>query len=508
MKRALISVYKKDGIIELAKFLVDNGFEIVSTGGTSSYLAGNGIAVTEIEKITSFPEILDGRVKTLHPHIFAGILYDRENSHHQKIMSDMNLSGIDVVVVNLYPFEETIQKEGCTLAEAIEKIDIGGISLIRASAKNFKSVNILVEPKQYQEFINVYTRFQGNLPDEYKLGLAYEAFRRATAYDNAITEYFKYLSGDNEYPDFISLDNLTHLRYGENPHQKGFLVNKNFDKLFRVLHGKELSYNNLLDVNAACQLITEFNDDLKACAIIKHGNPCGVALSDGLRDAYLKAYSSDPVSAFGGIVIFNSRLDFETAVEVDRIFTEIIMAPEFDDETLNLLFKKKNRRIIQYDKNIELTFELRKVAGGYLLQDSDKLNSTRKNLKCVTTKVPSDKEIFDLLFAEKVAKHTKSNAVVFVKDGATLGIGGGQPSRVDSTRIAIMKAKQFGKELNGSVVASDAFFPFPDGVIELAKVGASCVVQPGGSVRDDEVIKAADENGLAMVFSGIRHFKH
>ncbi|MGB9696882.1 MAG: bifunctional phosphoribosylaminoimidazolecarboxamide formyltransferase/IMP cyclohydrolase [Ignavibacteria bacterium] len=507
MKRALISVYKKDGIVELSKFLVDNGFEIISTGGTYSYLIANGIAVTEIEKITSFPEILDGRVKTLHPHIFAGILYDRENSAHQEFMGNMNLSGIDVVVVNLYPFEETVKQEGCTLAEAIEKIDIGGISLIRAAAKNFKSVSILVEPKQYQEFINVYTKFQSNLPDEYKLRLAYEAFLRATVYDSAITEYFKHLLSDSEYPDFVSLDNLMPLRYGENPHQKGFLVKQDFDKLFKVLHGKELSYNNLLDINAALQLIAEFNNELKACAIIKHGNPCGVALSNVLRDAYLNAYSSDPVSAFGGIVIFNRRLDFETAAEVDRIFTEIIMAPEFDKEALNLLFNKKNRRIIQY-KNIESTFELRKVAGGYLLQDTDKLNSSERNLKCVTTKVPSDKEILDLLFAEKVAKHTKSNAVVFVKDGATLGIGGGQPSRVDSTRIAIMKAKQFGKNLDGSAVASDAFFPFPDGVVELAKAGASCVIQPGGSIRDDEVIKAADENGLAMVFSGIRHFKH
>lgn len=507
MKRALISVYKKDGIVELAKFLVDNEFEIVSTGGTRSYLVANGIAVTEIEKLTFFPEILDGRVKTLHPHIFAGILYDRENSVHQKIMSDMNLSGIDLVVVNLYPFEETVKQEGCTLADAIEKIDIGGISLIRAAAKNFKSVNILVEPRQYKEFINIYTRFQGDLPDEYKLRLAYEAFVRATAYDSAITEYFKHLLNESEYPDFVSLENLMLLRYGENPHQKGFLVKQNFDEIFKVLHGKELSYNNLLDINAAVQLISEFNNELKACAIIKHGNPCGVALSNELRDAYLKAYSSDPVSAFGGIVIFNCKLDFETATEVDRIFTEIILAPEFDDETLDLLFKKKNRRIIQY-KNIESTFELRKITGGYLLQDTDKLNSTKETLKCVTTKAPSDEQIFDLLFAEKVAKHTKSNAVVFVKNGTTLGIGGGQPSRVDSTRIAIMKAKQFEKNLNGSVVASDAFFPFPDGVIELAKAGASCVIQPGGSVRDDEVIKAANENGLAMVFSGIRHFKH
>ena len=507
MKRALISVYKKDGIIELAKFLVDNGFEIISTGGTSSYLIANNIPVTEIEKITSFPEILDGRVKTLHPYIFAAILYDRENSHHQKIMTEMNLSGIDVVVVNLYPFEETIQQEGCTLVDAIEKIDIGGISLIRAAAKNFKSVSIIVEPKQYQEFINIYTRFQGNLPDEFRLRLAYEAFFKATAYDSAITEYFKNLLSESEYPDFINLENLFTLRYGENPHQKGFLVKKDFDEVFKVLHGKELSYNNLLDINAAYQLINEFSNEYKVCAIIKHGNPCGVALSSVLHDAYLNAYNTDPVSAFGGIVIFNSKLDFETAEEVDKIFTEIIMAPDFDEETLNLLFKKKNRRIIQY-KNYQSTFDLRKITGGYLLQDTDTLNSTKENLKCVTIRVPTDKEVFDLLFAEKVAKHTKSNAVVFVKDGATLGIGGGQPSRVDSTRIAIMKAKQFEKDLNGSVVASDAFFPFPDGVIELAKAGANCVIQPGGSVRDDEVIKAADNYGLAMVFSGIRHFKH
>lgn len=507
MKRALISVYKKDGIIELANFLVSNGFEIVSTGGTYSYLLSSGVTVTELEKITFFPEILDGRVKTLHPHVFAGILYDRENPAHQKVMNDMNLSGIDVVVVNLYPFEETVKQEGCTLADAIEKIDIGGISLIRAAAKNFKSVSVLVDPQQYKDFINVYTRFQGELTDEYKLSLAYEAFFRATAYDSAITEYFKHLSGNEQYPDFINLSNHLPLRYGENPHQKGFLIKENFDEIFKVLHGKELSYNNLLDINAAHQLISEFDRSSKACAIIKHGNPCGVALSDVLRDAYLKAYNTDPVSAFGGIVIVNDRLDFETAEEVDKIFTEIVMAPDFDEEALNLLFKKKNRRIIQY-KYVGSTFELRKVTGGYLLQDTDVLNSTKDNLKCVTNKYPSDEQILDLLFAEKVAKHTKSNAVVFVKDRTTLGIGGGQPSRVDSTRIAIMKASQFEKDLNGSIVASDAFFPFPDGVIELAKAGASCVIQPGGSVRDDEVIKAANDNGLAMVFSGIRHFKH
>jgi phosphoribosylaminoimidazolecarboxamide formyltransferase/IMP cyclohydrolase len=495
-KTALISVYYKDGLLRFAKELIDRNFKIISTGGTSKYLLENNIPVTTVESITSFPEVLDGRVKTLHPAVFSGILAQKDNPKHIEQINEHNLKLIDLVVVTLYPFKETISKPDVKLEDAIEQIDIGGVSLIRAAAKNYSSVSVLVSQIQYDEYLNEFDKNNGNVSSEFSLNLAFEAFNLISKYDTDIKNYFKAL---------VKSDNV--LRYGENPHQKADFEKTNFDEIFEILHGKVLSYNNLLDVDAAHSLINEFKDNEPTTAIIKHGNPCGVATGKLLKESYLKAFESDTVSPFGGIVIFNKPLDLETALEVDKIFTEIILAPEFGDGVLDLLMKKKNRRLIKF-KFYSEDKESRSVSGGILHQERDNLVFVKDELKCVTKIQPKDNQIADMEFAYKIVKHTKSNAVVFIKDLQTLGIGGGQPSRIDSTKIAVLKAKQFNLDLKGTVVASDAFFPFADGLIETANAGAVCVIQPGGSVKDDEVIKAADEKGLCMVFTGYRHFRH
>lgn len=501
-KKALISVYNKEGILEFSKELIEKGFEIISTGGTYKYLIENKINAKKVEDITAFPEILGGRVKTLHPAIFAGILADKNNPSHRKDLEVHELFNISLIAVNLYPFKETISKKGVSLEEAIEQIDIGGVSLIRAAAKNFKSVNVLVSPSQYEEYLLKYDNFS----EEDSFKLARKAFEYIAEYDINIRDYFNRKENSGE-PLNINISESMHLRYGENPHQAARLYKTDFDEIFQILHGKEVSYNNMLDIDSAMGLMLDFIEDKPTCAIIKHGNPCGVATRDNLSDAYLRAYETDKDSAFGGIIIFNGRLDFKTSQEVDKLFSEIIIAPDFDEDALNFLRHKKNRRLIKC-KFQKVQSELRKISGGYLWQEKDDLIYIDDELKVVTQKKPDDEMLRDARFAYKIVKAVKSNAVVFVKDNATAGIGGGQPSRVDSTKIAVQKAQNAKIDLKGTVAASDAYFPFSDGFLQIAKAGAECVIQPGGSVRDNEVIEAANENGIAMIFTGYRHFKH
>jgi phosphoribosylaminoimidazolecarboxamide formyltransferase/IMP cyclohydrolase len=517
-KRALISVYDKTGVVEFAKQLTELAFEIISTSGTAKLLQENNIPIIRIEEITSQPEILGGRVKTLHPIIFGGILADRKNSDHVSQLEHSKIDFVDLVVVNLYPFEETVSRQSCSLEEAIEQIDIGGVSLIRAAAKNFNHVSVLVKPEQYGKYLEAQAK-DLRLQD-LQLRLAREAFQYITEYDLCISDYFQKLCNDKTLPNSLTLNypQSRELRYGENPHQKAklYLTRKNsFSDVFETLHGKELSYNNLLDIDAAFGIISEFEDT--TCAIVKHTNPCGVASSVSLTEAYVKALATDSVSAFGGIVIVNQKLDLTTALEMDKLFIEIIIAPDFDDAALELLKKKKNRRLVRYRtasaevspyRHTQRSNGFRSIVGGMLAQETDETLIEEGTIKCVTNRQPNDSEYRDLLFSMKVAKHTKSNAVVYVKNLQTLGIGGGQPSRVDSSNLAVEKAKRFGLDLNGSAAASDAFFPFADGVIAAAKAGATSVIQPGGSVRDEEVIAAANEYGLAMLFTGIRHFRH
>ncbi len=495
-KTALISVYYKEGLLAFAKELVDRNFEIVSTGGTFKFLRENSIPVTSVESVTGFPEVLNGRVKTLHPAVFSGILADKNIPEHTAQMNEHSLKFFDLVVVTLYPFAETIAKPGIKLEDAVEQIDIGGVSLIRAAAKNFNSVSVLVKQEQYDSYLNEFDSAQGNISYAFSMKLAAEAFRLISKYDEDIKNYFRNLTEKD-----------TGLRYGENPHQNAYFEKTNFDDVFEVLHGKELSYNNLLDVDAAYSLINEFRNCGPTSAIVKHGNPCGVATGKTIKESYLKAFESDTVSPFGGIMIFNKTLDMDTALEADKIFSEIILAPDFGDGVLDLLMKKKNRRLIEFNFHA-FNGETRSVAGGFLHQEKDNVVFDKDKLVCVTRKQPDEAQLLDMEFACKLVKHTKSNAVVFVKNLQSLGIGGGQPSRIDSTKIAVSKAGQFGLSLKGSVAASDAFFPFADGLIATAEAGAVAVIQPGGSVRDDEVIKAADEKDLCMVFTGFRHFRH
>ncbi len=508
MKSALISVYDKTGIVDFAEELLKNDFEIVSTSGTAALLKKNGIKIRTIEELTNSPEVLNGRVKTLHPLVFAGILADKNNPEHLKQVDESGFQLFDLVIVSLYPFSDTIKKEGCTIPEAIEQIDIGGVSLIRAAAKNFGSVSVLVNPGQYKCYIDNIN----NISYDFNLKLASEAFQYIAGYDRDIAEYFNKISGDGKSKEELNLHYIggQSLRYGENPHQKAKLfvsADNGFFDIFEKLHGKELSYINILDIDASFNLINEFDEP--SCVIIKHTNPSGAASGENIFDAYVKAFACDTVSPFGGIVTVNRVLDIKTASEIDKIFTEIIIAPEFDADAFEFLVKKKNRRLIKYKaEDLSKQANLKSIAGGLLVQDNDTIVVNESEMKCVTERKPGVDEVRDMMFAMKIAKHTKSNSVVYAKNLQTAGIGGGQPSRVDSSRIAVEKAKRFGMDLNGSAVASDAFFPFADGLIEAAKAGAKSVIEPGGSVNDAEVIKAADENGLAMLFTGIRHFRH
>jgi len=508
IKNAVVSVSDKTGIVEFCKELKNLNIKIYSTGGTLKFLQEHNIDVVSITEITNFPEILDGRVKTLHPNIHAGILAELDKENHLVQLSEHNISSIDMVVVNLYPFEKKL-KENCSFEEMIENIDIGGPTMLRSAAKNYKWTLPVVNPNNYNEIIEQLKTNDCKIPLDYRLKLATEVFNYTAYYDSIISKYLNQQI-KNEYPEILTLTykKANNLRYGENPHQSAALYGDSLN-IFEKIHGKELSYNNILDINSALQLIIEFDEP--TCAIIKHTNPCGVATAENLVEAYQKAFNTDTVSPFGGIIVFNRKIDKNTAEIVHDLFTELIIAPNFEEDAFNLLTKKKDRRLIKINLNeikSNLSYDIRSVLGGILIQRSDKDLIDDNQLKVVTQRIPNPVELRSLMFAWKVCKHVKSNAIVYASEHQTLGIGAGQMSRVDSSRIAVEKAKFMGLNLNGSVVASDAFFPFPDGLIEANEAGATAVIQPGGSIRDNEVIEEANKRNMAMIFTGIRHFRH
>jgi phosphoribosylaminoimidazolecarboxamide formyltransferase/IMP cyclohydrolase len=504
MKRALLSVSDKSGIVELARGLVDLGYELVSSGGTAGALQEAGIPVTKVSDVTGAPEILGGRVKTLHPKIHGGILADRRNSDHVRQLDEQGITAIDLVVCNLYPFERTVSHPSVTEDDAVEQIDIGGPAMVRAAAKNFHSVAVVVNAHSYDMVLDE-LQSNGEISLDLRRALALEAFRHTAAYDSAIANY---IAGQDLSPDnlILSSDKVMDLRYGENPHQDAA-----FYRAAGVatgiaaadqLHGKELSYNNILDTDAAWGLVSEL--DGIAAVIIKHSNPCGAAVGSSLQDAYSKALECDRTSAFGGIVALNQPCDAATASAIAEIFTEVIIAPGFDDEALGILTGKKNVRIMRASERVGRGINIRSVAGGLLVQSNDPPDPL-DNVKVVTRQEPTEGQWQDLRFAWVVAKHTKSNAIVLAKDRTAVGVGAGQMNRLESTELA---ARRAGDRAHGTVCASDAFFPFRDGLDAAVAAGAVAVIQPGGSVRDDEVIAAADEHGIAMVFTGRRHFRH
>lgn len=510
IRRALISVSNKKGIIEFAQALRKRGIEIISTGGTAKELAERDIPVSLVSEITGYPEILDGRVKTLHPAIHGALLARTDISSDTETLASHNIQPIHMVVVNLYPFEETISDNSASIETAVEQIDIGGPTMIRAAAKNFKHRAVVVNPDRYAEIITELESNDGSIADRTLFNLAREAFQYTAHYETVIARYFNSFTPEtSNLPRRVtlSLNKEMSLRYGENPHQKAALYGS-FFRYFEHLHGKELSYNNILDLSAAIRIVGEF--ERPTAVIIKHNNPCGVASEDTLSAAYQKAYRCDRVSAFGGIVAVNRPLDMDTAHAINEIFTEVIVAPAFDNDVLAFLQKKKDRRIIkqQIDLRNDSELDIRSVYGGLLVQDKDNEQVSMDRLNVVTKRKPDDSELESLLFAWRVAKHVKSNAIIFARGSQTLGIGAGQMSRVDSSKIAVRKAQDAGFHLSDSVVASDGFFPFADGVIELVQAGATAIIQPGGSIRDQEVIDAANDNDISMVFTGIRHFRH
>jgi len=503
-KLALISVSDKTNICQFAKKLVDLNYQIIATGNTARLLSSSGIEVTEISSITGFPEIFDGRVKTIHPKIFGGILFRRNNTKDISEAEKNSIVPIDIVCVNLYPFVKTSQDPNADMETLIENIDIGGPSLIRASAKNYKFVSVLTNPQQYDSFIDELTK--GEVSIETRKCLAVEAFSHTSYYDTNIANVLESKFSLPSESIRLNYKKEKALRYGENPHQQAAIYG-DFFNYFEVFHGKELSYNNILDLVSAVELVEDLGEN--ACAIIKHNNPAGAAIGKNSLEAYLKALKCDPVSAFGGIVVFTSSVDEELAHKLNEIFLEVVCAPDYSDGALKILHKKKDRRLIKQLKSLnEERLNFRNIPGGMIAQSADRITLFKDALKVVTKKQPAEKEMEDLYFAWIVAKHTKSNAIVFVKDKATLGVGAGQMSRIDSCKIAYLKAQEHKLNLNGSVAASDAFFPFADGVLEIIKCGAVSVIQPGGSVRDAEVIEAADKNNISMVFTGLRHFKH
>ncbi len=507
-KRALISVSDKTGILEFAKELTHHhGYTILSTGGTAKLLAEKGIPVTEVSDYTGFPEMMDGRVKTLHPKIHGGLLCLRSNESHMAQAKDNGIGMIDLVVVNLYPFEATVAKSGCTIEDAIENIDIGGPSMLRSAAKNHASVTVVCDNKDYPAVLDAMHK-GGEELQQLRRKLALKVYQRTSAYDAAISNYLnKKFNGEDTLPETLNVGMplVQKMRYGENPHQAAALYG-DFGKFFRQLHGKELSYNNIIDISAATMLIAEF--DKPTLAILKHTNPCGVASCDNLVDAWNQAFETDKQAPFGGIIVMNRKLEGDLAQIISGIFSEVIIAPDFSDEAIEILMKKKNLRLMisTYKKSDELQFK--SVVGGILAQSSDAIEELKENMQVVTKRQPTEEEWRAMLFGWKVVKHVKSNAIVYAGCERTLGIGAGQMSRVDSSQIAVWKAEQAGLSLKGSVVASDAFFPFADGLVAAAKAGATAAIQPGGSVRDAEVIAAADENNMAMVFTKVRHFRH
>jgi phosphoribosylaminoimidazolecarboxamide formyltransferase/IMP cyclohydrolase len=512
--RALVSVSDKAGLVDFVKGLRAFNVEILSTGGTAKLLAEAGIPVVAVSDHTGSPEILDGRVKTLHPKIHGGILGRRDDRHHQEQMAAHSIAPIDMVVVNLYPFEATVARPDCKLEDAIENIDIGGPSMVRSAAKNHHDVTVVVDPADYGAILDEMRTAGGSVSVATNSKLARKAFATTAHYDGAIADYLGSIgdTGRQPFSDtiHIGLRKAQDLRYGENPHQQAALYG-DFFRAIEQLHGKELSYNNIVDINAALYLMLEFVDDADAAvAILKHNTPCGVGTATNVLEAYRRAFSTDPDSPFGGIVVSNQLWSLELAREVDEIFTEVLIAPDFVPDALEFLRKKKNRRVMRWHPEVMRGAgrEVRGVFGGLLVQDADRAMEDPRAAKVVTKRLPTPEEFAGLAFGLKVVKHVKSNAIAFVEAHRTLALGGGATSRVDPVHAAREKAARVGISLKNSVLASDAFFPFPDGVEEAAKAGATAIVQPGGSVRDDDVIAAADRLNLAMVFTGVRHFRH
>jgi len=540
IKRALISVSDKRGIIEFARALRDFGVEIISTGGTARILRDEGIGVRDVSDVTGFPEMMDGRVKTLHPRIHGALLALRDNVEHVAAMKAHGIEPIDMVVINLYPFEQTIKREGVTLKEAVEQIDIGGPAMIRSAAKNWEELAVVTSPDDYHAIVEELNGNAGAVTRSTRRRLAEQAFMRTATYDAIIFAYLKSLDQKQSAkgsivfgsigssperanvaaPEFSmetfrgnlpnstewTISKVANLRYGENPHQMAGLyqtASRHGVANAQLLSGKEMSFNNYVDADAAWQLVCDFEEN--ACAIIKHTNPAGVGVGDSTEEAYRKALATDPVSAFGGIVAFNHPVDEFAARAVIEIFTEVIIAPDYEEAALAVLSTKKNLRVLRATAAPAEGLEYKQISGGMLVQTKDAHKLKREDLKVVSARQPTSEEIRALLFAWTVCKHTKSNAIIYAREDQTVGVGAGQMSRVDSVKLGAMRAQL---PLNGSVLASDAFFPFRDGIDEAAKHGISAVIQPGGSVRDDEVITAANEHGLAMVFTGIRHFKH
>jgi phosphoribosylaminoimidazolecarboxamide formyltransferase/IMP cyclohydrolase len=502
IKRALVSVYHKDGLFDIIKKLETEGVEFVSTGGTQKFIESSGIPCKSVESLTGYPSILGGRVKTLHPKVFGGILTRRENASDNSQLREYEIPEIDLVIVDLYPFEETVAS-GANEEDIIEKIDIGGISLIRAAAKNYRDVVILASKKQYEPFMKLLNGNGAKTTLEERRWFAKEAFAVSSAYDSAI---FNYFDGDEGTAFRMAIDNAQTMRYGENPHQKGVFYG-NFDALFEKLHGKEISYNNLLDIDAAVTLIDEF-DEL-TFAILKHNNACGIASRETVLEAWNDALAGDPVSAFGGILVTNAVIDRETAEEIHKIFFEVIIAPEYNEDALAILEQKKNRIILRQKTFGQKTKrQYRSLLNGVLVQDKDTSIQTDADLEVVTGTKPTEAEITDLLFANKLVKHSKSNAITLVKNKQLCASGVGQTSRVDALKQAIEKANTFKFDLKGAVMASDAFFPFPDCVEIADKAGIKAVIQPGGSINDQLSIDYCDAHGLSMVKTGVRHFKH
>ncbi|HQR50651.1 MAG TPA: bifunctional phosphoribosylaminoimidazolecarboxamide formyltransferase/IMP cyclohydrolase [Methylophilaceae bacterium] len=525
IKRALISVSDKAGILEFAQVLRQFNVEILSTGGTAKLFRDHNIPVIEVSDYTGFPEMLDGRVKTLHPKVHGGILGRRDLPEHVGAMQQAGIPDIDMVVVNLYPFEATVAKPGCTLEEAIENIDIGGPAMVRSAAKNWNDVAVLTDAAQYADVAAEMKSSGGAVGQATRFSLSVAAFNRISNYDAAISDYLSSFNADGSRNPFPAQTNgrfvkVQDLRYGENPHQQAAFYRDLYPApgslvTAQQLQGKELSYNNIADADAAWECVKSF--DSTACVIVKHANPCGVALGATVLEAYSKAFKTDSTSAFGGIIAFNVTVDGATAEAVSKQFVEVLIAPDFSDDALAIFKVKANVRVLKialpkggnsaWEKGRN-SHDSKRVGSGLLIQTADNHEIMLADLKIVTRKQPTPQQMQDLLFAWRVAKYVKSNAIVFCGDGMTLGVGAGQMSRVDSTRIAAIKAGNAGLPLTGSAVASDAFFPFRDGVDVLAEAGAACVIQPGGSVRDEEVIAAANEHGLAMVLTGVRHFRH
>lgn len=504
IKTALISVYHKDGLDQILSMLHADGVKFLSTGGTKDFIESLGYPCQAVEDLTSYPSILGGRVKTLHPKVFGGILNRRENDGDKEQIAQYEIPEIDLVIVDLYPFEETVAS-GADHAAIIEKIDIGGISLIRAGAKNYRDVIIVASKAQYTPLAEMLGRNGAKSSLDERLFFAKEAFKVSSGYDSAIFNYFDNFCQTAPEALRIAIDEKKPLRYGENPHQAGSFFGK-FNEMFEQLHGKEISYNNLLDIDAAVSLIAEFEDP--TFAILKHNNACGCASRPTMLEAWTDALAGDPVSAFGGVLIANRTIDKATAEEINKIFFEVIIAPEYSEEALEILFQKKNRIVLRQLKPLTTTMQYRSVLNGALVQQRDLAVETVDDLTTMTEATPEASQIADLLFANKLVKHSKSNAIVLAKNGMLLASGVGQTSRVDALKQAIAKAQSFNFDLNGSVMASDAFFPFADCVEIAHKAGVTAVIQPAGSIRDEDSIKYCNESGVAMVKTGIRHFKH